>query len=162
MISDPFQIAVNDRYDFEAGPEEAKNLDAVPDGHGKFHILHNGRSYHAQLLEVDYARRRYSIRLNGSKYTLKIADHYERLMQQLGLNTAGTHKINAVKAPMPGLVLQVLVEPGQSVQKGEPLVILEAMKMENVIKSAGEGQVKIIKVVKGAAVEKGQLLLEME
>jgi biotin carboxyl carrier protein len=63
---------------------------------------------------------------------------------------------------MPGLVLNILVSPGQAVQKGDPLIILEAMKMENVIKAAGEGHIKAINVLKGAAVEKGQLLLELE
>ncbi|MBK7938580.1 MAG: hypothetical protein IPJ82_16520 [Lewinellaceae bacterium] len=55
-----------------------------------------------------------------------------------------------------------MVEKGQEVQKGDPLVILEAMKMENVIKATGEGRVKAVTVQKGAAVDKGQLLLEME
>ena len=63
---------------------------------------------------------------------------------------------------MPGLVLSILVEPGQAVQKGDVLLILEAMKMENVLKAAGDGTVKNIAVAKGAAVDKGQLLLEME
>lgn len=63
---------------------------------------------------------------------------------------------------MPGLVLQILVEPGQLVQKGDALLLLEAMKMENVIKAASNGQVKTVAVQKGAAVDKGQLLLEME
>ena len=55
-----------------------------------------------------------------------------------------------------------MAEPGKTVQKGDPLLILEAMKMENVIKAAGEGRVKAVKVQQGVAVEKGQLLLEME
>jgi len=67
-----------------------------------------------------------------------------------------------VKAPMPGLVLDILVEPGQSVQKGDNLLILEAMKMENIIKASGSGVVKNIPVHKKDAVEKNQLLIEME
>jgi biotin carboxyl carrier protein len=134
----------------------------IPDGAGKFHILYKNCSYHAELLEVDYAARHYTFRIGGTKLTVKIADHYERLAQQLGLNVGSSHKINAVKAPMPGLVLDVMVTVGQAVQKGDPLLILEAMKMENVIKAAGEGRVKAVKVDKGAAVEKGELLLEME
>ena len=81
---------------------------------------------------------------------------------RLGLSVGGVQQQNTVKAPMPGLVLQILVEPGQVVQKGDPLLLLEAMKMENVIKAAGHGQVKTVAVEKGAAVDKGQLLLEME
>jgi biotin carboxyl carrier protein len=70
--------------------------------------------------------------------------------------------MNTVKAPMPGLVLNIVVEPGQTVEKGDPMIILEAMKMENVIKAAGEGRVKAIKVQKGMAVDKGQLLIELD
>lgn len=160
--NEPFRVTADEHHHFDFQPEDAKSLDVIPDGNGKFHILYKGRSYHAELLEADYATRHYTFRINGSKHTVKIADHYERLAQQLGLNIGGGHKINTVRAPMPGLVLNVMVETGQSVQKGDPLLILEAMKMENVIKAAGEGRVKAVKVEKGAAVDKGQLLLEME
>jgi biotin carboxyl carrier protein len=63
---------------------------------------------------------------------------------------------------MPGMVLSVSVAEGQQVQKGDPLLVLEAMKMENVIKSPGEGTVKSIAVKAGAAVEKNALLIRFE
>jgi biotin carboxyl carrier protein len=63
---------------------------------------------------------------------------------------------------MPGLVLNVLVQAGQEVAKGDALLILEAMKMENVIKASGDGKVKSVKVKQGEAVDKGLLLVEME
>ncbi len=158
--NEPFHIRVNGQYAFDILPDEARQLDAVPDG-DHFHILHNQQSYRAEFLTADPAARSYVVRINGTQYTVHIADHYERLVQQLGLSVGGQQKMNTVKAPMPGLVLQILVAPGQTVQKGDPLLLLEAMKMENVIKAAGEGQVKTIAVAQGAAVEKGQLLVEM-
>ncbi len=162
MKHEPFRIAVNGHYEFDFQPEDARNLDLVRENDGTFHLLYQGRSFHAELLEADYATRQFVFRINGAKYALKISDHYERLVQQLGLHAGGSQKVNVVKAPMPGLVLNVLAEPGQVVRKGDPLIILEAMKMENVIKAAGEGTVKAVKVQKGAAVDKGHLLLEME
>lgn len=66
-----------------------------------------------------------------------------------------------VKAPMPGLVLDILVEAGQSVNKGDNLLILEAMKMENIIKASGNGVVKNININKKMRL-KNQLLIEME
>ncbi|GAB4493593.1 MAG: hypothetical protein OHK0019_17880 [Saprospiraceae bacterium] len=162
LHNEPFRIAVNGQHEFDILPEHVKNLDFIPDGKRRFHLLHKGRSFHAELLGVDYTARQYTFKINGSKYTLKISDHYERLVQKLGLSIGGSQKMNTVKAPMPGLVLKIMAEPGQAVQKGDPLLILEAMKMENVIKAAGEGRVKSVKIQQGAAVEKGQLLLEIE
>lgn len=162
MITEPFQISVNGQQQFDILPETAKMLDIVLDNGGKFHLLLNGQPHRIELAEVNYTTRQFTFKIEGAKYTVKIADHYERLAQQLGLSTGGGPKTNVVKAPMPGLVLSILVEPGQLVQKGEPLLILEAMKMENVIKSVGDGRVKTIQAQKGMAVEKGHLLVEME
>lgn len=160
---EPFNISVNQgQHEFAVQPEDAKSLDMVPDGDGAFHILHNGRSYRAELVSADYAARQLEVKVNGNVFKLHIADQYERLVRQLGLNVGGVQKQNILKAPMPGLVLQVMAEPGQTVAKGDPLLILEAMKMENVIKAANEGIVKTVTAQKGMAVEKGQLLLEME
>ncbi|MEZ4891955.1 MAG: acetyl-CoA carboxylase biotin carboxyl carrier protein subunit [Saprospiraceae bacterium] len=76
------------------------------------------------------------------------------------MKIGGSQKANIVKAPMPGMVLNILVEPGQQVTKGDSLLILEAMKMENMIKAAGDGVIKAVHVQTGAAVDKGQLLLK--
>lgn len=162
MFTEPFRIAANGHFEFDILPEDAKSLDVIPEGEGVYHLLLNGQSFHAELVEADYAAHQYVFKINGAKYTLKISDHYERLAQQLGLHAGGSHKVNVVKAPMPGLVLNIMAEAGQDVQKGDPLLILEAMKMENVIKAASEGRVKAILVQQGSAVEKGQLLLELE
>jgi biotin carboxyl carrier protein len=162
MITDPFHIAVNGHHEFNFLPEDAKNLDLVAEAGGIFHLIRKGRTYRVELLEADYATRQYTCRINGNRYTLKISDHYERLIRQLGLHASSGQKVNTVKAPMPGLVIQIMATPGQAVQKGDPLLILEAMKMENVIKAAGDGQVKTLHVQKGSAVEKGHLLIEME
>lgn len=160
---EPFAISVNGgQHNFAFQPDDAHQLDIVSDGQAGFQILHNGRSYHAEVLETDYAGRQFTVRINGEKFNLHIADHYERLIRQLGLNAAGSQKQNSVKAPMPGLVLNIMVEAGQSVKKGDPLLILEAMKMENVIKAAADGSVKSIAVQKGAPVDKGQLLLTFD
>ncbi|MBK9338466.1 MAG: biotin/lipoyl-binding protein [Lewinellaceae bacterium] len=137
-------------------------LDAVPNGPNMFHLLENGQAYQAELLDADPTNRTYTFRIDGAKYTVAISDYYERLVKKLGLTTVGSHKINSVKAPMPGLVISILVAPGQQVQKGDPLLILEAMKMENVIKAAGDGVVKTVAAHTGKPVDKGFTLLEFE
>ncbi len=84
------------------------------------------------------------------------------MVNRMGLSVAAASKISDIKAPMPGLVLSVQVQEGQEVQHGEPLLVLEAMKMENLIKSPGSGRVKRIHVSNGNTVEKNQLLIERE
>jgi len=69
---------------------------------------------------------------------------------------------DVLKAPMPGLVLDIKVHQGDKVTKGQPLVVVEAMKMENIIKAKQAGAVKAIRVQAGASVEKGDILLEFE
>lgn len=162
MIKEPFQIAVNDQHQLEVHPEDALALDLVPNGPGAFHLLENGRAYQAELLEADYAQRTYTFRIDGATYTVAISDYYDRLVKKLGLTATAGHKMNILKAPMPGLVISVLVQPGQTVQKGDPLLILEAMKMENVIKAGGDGVVKSVAANNGHPVEKGFVLLEFE
>ena len=160
--SEPFQIDVNQgQYTFELLPETARQADLLAEGEHRFHFLHEGRSVHATLVAEDPVQKQYTFRIEGVLYTARISDHYARLVQQLGLSVGKQRQVNAVKAPMPGMVLSILVEPGQQVQKGDVLLILEAMKMENVLKAAGDGCVKSIAVSKGAAVEKGHLLIEM-
>lgn len=162
MKNEPFSLSVNGLHEFAAQPADAFDLDLIPTGDGTFHVLKDGQAHHAELVSADHAARAYTFRIAGNIYEVKIADHYERLVQQLGLTVGGQQKMNAVKAPMPGLVLNILVEPGQAVQKGDALLILEAMKMENVLKATADATVKAIRVERGAAVDKGQLLLEME
>ena len=160
-MKEPFHLTINGHYELDLLPEQAQALDCIPDGEGRYHLLVDGQAYHAELAAADYAARQYTFRVNGTTYAVHVADQYERLVQQLGLSVGGSQKQNTVKAPMPGLVLNVLVEPGQAVSKGDPLLILEAMKMENVLKAVSDGTVKSVNVAKGAAVDKGHLLLEM-
>ncbi len=160
--NEPFQILVNDQYTLEVRPEEAAQLDVVPDGPHHFHVLHEGRAFRAKVVQADYAACRFTVQMDGQLYNVHIADAYTRLVRHLGMSTSSKHKADTVKAPMPGLVLQVFAQPGQTVQKGEPLLILEAMKMENVLKAANEGVVKEVLVCKGQAVEKGATLVVLE
>lgn len=162
MKHETYQISVNDNHSFSFSADAPQALDAIPNGDQLFHVLYHGKAYQVELLEKNLVTQTYLLRVNGARYTVKIADALDQLVQKLGLGVHGGHKINSVKAPMPGLVLQVIVAPGQTVQKGDPLLILEAMKMENVLKATGEGVVKSINIEKGQAVEKGYLLIEME
>lgn len=84
------------------------------------------------------------------------------MLKSLGMETGASLKVKDVKAPMPGMVLSVIATVGQVVEKDTPLVILEAMKMENVIKSPAAGTVRRINAIQGNAVEKNTVLIEFE
>ncbi|MEL7162177.1 MAG: biotin/lipoyl-containing protein, partial [Bacteroidota bacterium] len=127
-----------------------------------YHLLHNGRSYRVQLLGVDRDAKRVHLRLNGKDYRMALRDEVDQLVDKLGFSAAVGQQSNDVFAPMPGLVLDIMVSEGDTVAAGTPLLILEAMKMENVLKAEGEGTVKSITVGKGDAVDKRQLLIEIE
>jgi biotin carboxyl carrier protein len=159
-MTQPYQVQVNDKT-LEIEPEAAETLDIIAAGEGFFHILKNQKAYRAEIESVDYRSKTFQFKINGTRYTSRISDKYDRLIDQLGMKVGTTQKVGDIKAPMPGLVIEVAVAVGQEVSKGDKVLILEAMKMENLIKAAGDGTVKAIHVEKGQAVEKGQLLIEM-
>jgi biotin carboxyl carrier protein len=135
------------------------NWDIQPIGPHTYHIIKDNKSYTAELVEADYQAKTFTFKINGIKQTVNAKDRFDLLLDQLGMSDANTQKVNDVKAPMPGLILEIKVQPGQEVKKGDPILILEAMKMENILKSPGDGIVKEIKVQARQNVEKNQVLI---
>ena len=80
----------------------------------------------------------------------------------MGIHNTSKSKVNQIKAPMPGLIWEIKVQVGDVVKSGDVVLILVAMKMENALKSSGEGIVKNIKISQGESVEKNQILIEFE
>lgn len=136
------------------------SLKALPGG--SFSILANGKSYEAMVENIDRAAKKMELRINGNIYEIAIQEPIDQLLAKMGLDISKTHKVEPIKAPMPGLVLKILVEPGQQLKKGDPVLILEAMKMENVFKAPGDATVKAIRTEERKAVEKGEVLIELE
>lgn len=137
-------------------------LDLIPVADGQFHLLLNNRSYLAEILAADYEAKIFTIRINGRNYQVQLTDHYDQLIERLGLKTDQNRQVAQIEAPMPGLVLEINAEEGQSLPKGAPLLILEAMKMENVIKAPADVVVTSIQVSKGEAVNKNQVLMTFD
>lgn len=125
-------------------------------------ILMNNKSYTAQIEKIDRDSKEVVLRINGNRMVLAIREDIDLLLEKMGINMAAGLKAAPLKAPMPGLVLKILVSPGQQVQKGDPLLILEAMKMENVLKATAPATIKAIRAEERTAVEKGTVLIEME
>lgn len=127
-----------------------------------FHILLNNKSYNATLISFNREEKTMVVNVNGNDYEINVRDKYDLLLQQLGISAGATTAAQNIKAPMPGLVIQIVAHEGQEVKKGDAVLILEAMKMENVLKSPRDGKIKTIKATLRQAVEKGQVLIEFE
>lgn len=138
------------------------NWDMVEIKDGNFHILYNNRSFNAEVLEADYQTKSFLIKINNSKYSIAVKDRFDILLDQMGMSNANTAKVNDLKAPMPGLIVDIKVQVGDTVKKGDIILILEAMKMENVLKASGDGKIKAIKIVAKQNVEKNQVMIEFE
>jgi biotin carboxyl carrier protein len=109
---------------------------------------------------VDLQAKTLQIRLGHKTTTLQLKDRFDLLLEKMGMNAAGSGSLKEIKAPMPGLILDLKVAPGDVVKKGDVVLILEAMKMENSIKSPGDGVVKEVKVSLKQSVEKNQVLIQ--
>jgi biotin carboxyl carrier protein len=162
-----FKAKVNDKlFDIVVDGDEIVvdgkklSLDSVQVGPRAFHILHNNKGFQAEIIRHDAETKTVTLRVNSRIYSVELKDNFDVLLEKMGMNSQASGKLNTVRAPMPGLILDLKIKAGDSVNAGDPLLILEAMKMENILKSPGTGVVKELKVKKGDSVEKGQVLIE--
>lgn len=137
------------------------DADIIEIKNGRFHIISNRRSFTAEVISRNEEEKSFVIRVNNHDYHVVVKDKYDMLIKELGMDVEESKKVNDIKAPMPGMVLKVLVENGQEIQKGDAILILEAMKMENILKASTDGVVKKVHVIKGDKVEKNQVLINM-
>ena len=164
------EVSVNNKSNFSITKEDgqwmlndtAANADISRQPNGLVSVLLNGRSYTAIIEKTDRKNKEVTLRVNGQLYKTTIKEPIDLLLSKMGLDLKSMQKAEPVKAPMPGMVLKILVTPGQQINKGDALIILEAMKMENVLKAIGPATVKSIKAVERTAVEKGAVLIELE
>lgn len=146
----------------EVSAADLSSLDLISPRPDQYHLLYEGSSYRCVVQRIDRQAREVTLTVNGRTHTVALAGPLQRLVNELGFASKVVAADNEVTAPMPGLILEVAVAEGDTIAEGTPLLILEAMKMENVIKATGAGTVKRIAVRKGEAVEKRQLLIELE
>jgi len=155
------QINVNEKFQFQLDQAEL-DWDIVPIGNNLFHIIKDHQSFTAEVVSYERKNKTLQLKLEGQVYDIQIKDKMDLLLEKMGISNANANKISNIKAPMPGLVLSIEAKVGDELQKGDQVLILEAMKMENVLKSPGEGVIKSIAVKPGDAVEKGQVLINLE
>ena len=161
-MEEKYKVSVNEEMEFEFDKNQIFAPDIAEVSSSIFHILHNSRSFKAELDQSDFLKKSYTVKINSKKYQVKISNELDLLIEDMGLSLAAAQVINDIKAPMPGLILDVLVKEGQEVKEGDYLLVLEAMKMENTLTAPRDGVVKSVSIKKGETVDKNQLLIEME
>jgi biotin carboxyl carrier protein len=142
--------------------KDLHNLDVVRQEDGSFHLLYHGKAYRIEVQEIQDRGKEYHVRIDGHSLVLSVKDPLDQLVSQMGLSSISQQEVKELSAPMPGLVLEVDVAAGDQVAEGDTLLILEAMKMENVIKAPAAGVVAEVLVESGTAVENGQVLVRFE
>jgi len=124
-----------------------------------YSLILSGHSYEAF---VSPNQNEWQVMLHGNLYDARVEDERERRLRAASGGAASEHLEFQLKAPMPGLVVAIPVQEGQEINKGDVLVILESMKMQNELKSPKAGKIGYIRVHPGASVEQRQVLLSVE
>ena len=161
------KVKVNDKFNFEVSTERNQTLinglpfegDVLKVNDRTFHIIFNDKSYQAELIDFDKTQKSCTVKVGNNIYPMQMSDQFDELLNQLGMDNLNSTKIAELKAPMPGLVLRVLASEGDKIEKGGNLLVLEAMKMENIIKAPADVTVKSLKIAAGDKVEKNQILM---
>ena len=158
-----YRILLQDRHWDISISDRPEDIPQIIQRNGNHLIIRDGQQqYQATVISEDPLNKRYEISINGRQFTLQLQTPLDVMIADMGLNRSSKKASNSLNAPMPGMVLELRVQEGDHVEEGSPLLILEAMKMENVLKSGTSTKVAKILVEKGQAVEKGQPLIEFE
>lgn len=153
---------VNNIQEFSFSQKEVEQLDVADQGNDHYHLVHENKSIQMEVIERDFFNRTYSIRINAHVYQVRINRSLDDLIKKMGYTTGSSKGIDSIKAPMPGTIIGLQVEKGQTVKEGDTLLILEAMKMENTILCPKNTVIKEIYVTPGDTVDKNKLLIDFE
>lgn len=157
-----YSVSVNGSEFTEINSESLNTLDVITTANNDYHLLLNNKSFTAQITANHFYKKTYEVTVNNTAYTVVIENDLDRLIKQMGFEQSSNKQINKIKAPMPGLILDISVSVGQQVNEGDNLLILEAMKMENSITAPRDGVIKSLAIAINDTVDKNQLLLEFE
>ena len=112
-----YKLMVNGET-LDINKDEAEGLDVLSLDNSNFHLLQDGKAFRLEVLETDFGKKTLQISVNGNPYNVSIADGYDQMVKAMGLLSNASNKINEIKAPMPGLILDIMVEVGQEIEEG--------------------------------------------
>lgn len=157
-----FRVTIDDHDHVEISEEEVQQANLIKVDDRKYHAIVGTKNYTLELTELDLRAKTMLLNVNGRTFHIHIEDQLDLLIERLGLDRHSTKKSPPLLAPMPGLVVKIMVQPGAAIHAGDGLVVLEAMKMENVLKATQGGVVQEVKVQPGQAVKQGEMLMSFE
>lgn len=157
-----FKVKVNDSIELDITEDMLSQIDAVSISDSKFHVLKENKAFTSEITDANFHEKSYKVKVNKNTYNIIIYNDLDALIKKMGFASANTKQVDKIKAPMPGLILDIQIKVGQEMKENDALLILEAMKMENIITSPRDGVIKSVLVNKGDAVDKNQLLVELE
>jgi acetyl/propionyl-CoA carboxylase alpha subunit len=138
------------------------HADILSINENNFHIIKNNKSYNIELLDINAEEKKAKLKINGQNFSVHAMSELDILLKEMGMDNLSAKKIKELRAPMPGLVIDVPVNEGDDIKEGDKLLVLEAMKMENNLKAEADTKIKTIKCKKGQAVEKNEVLIIFE
>lgn len=156
-----YKVKAND-FEFLFTGEEIDAVDLIKKSASELNLIKDHRSVNVKLMESDRNSRKLTVEVDGESFIIQIKDDLDLMLDKMGFGVVSNKMVKEIKAPMPGLVLEIAVTEGQEVKEGEKILILVAMKMENSILIHTNATIKRVAVTAGQAVEKGQLLVELD
>lgn len=142
--------------------ESRSGVDILWKSRDFFELIYKGQSFKGEIVKRDIENKKLTLKLNHRVFEIQKKFELDALIAKLGLDKVKVKQLKELESPMPGRILSVQVKAGDHVKVGDPILSLEAMKMENILKSDGEGIVKSVAIKKEEVVDKGQLLIEFE
>jgi biotin carboxyl carrier protein len=162
---------VNTESNFHVG-QNSEELFFLEGMEGKYHIVssspyeliikNDSTQFQVFITKADPVAKTYTLKISGKKFEVKMEDRLDLLLNEMGFAALANQGVSQLKAPMPGLILEISGEKGMQISKGDKLLVLEAMKMENVIKSPADGIISNVLVNVGDSVNKNQILIQFE
>ena len=157
-----YRVQVDNNEEISIDSSQTSNLDYVQTSPYRYHFLIETQGYNVEVLTLNPIAKSLVLIVNGRRHSVIIRDEMDLLLDRLGFSKEINRFVDKLESPMTGLVLSVDVETGEEVNEGDRLIILEAMKMENIIKSPVTGIIKEILVTTGQNIDKGQVLIRFE
>lgn len=155
-----FGVELNDQLTEAIVDDTSTPIEIIVQKSGRLLFRTGTKLYKIDNIEVN--ERNVSFSINGTYFETTVKDEQDLLLEKLGFHAGTAASAGSLNAPMPGKILELLIADGESVEEGQPVLILEAMKMENELKSPSNGVVSKLHIQQGDNVEKNQLLIDIE